>query len=181
MSEDMISLLDYFAKPVVKELKRIADTLEDLNVFLKAIGIKVLLQEEDKGENGVRDNLKDEVDLGSLTKTELTNRRELTDSKPLPVVKEVEPLKTKVVETKITTTEEVLMDPNEVTVIFKTDKSYLVTKKGFQKWIAFSLITNFASDRYKEGDYIEEIHIKEDKAAWFNEKKSWEPLKVRKR
>lgn len=96
-----------------------------------------------------------------------------TDSKPLPVVAEV-------ISTPTTTTEEVFMDPNDVTIIMKTPKSLLVTKKGYQKWIAFSLMADITEGSYEIGEYIEVLTIKEDKAKWFNELKSWDKLEVRK-
>ena len=85
-----------------------------------------------------------------------------------------------VTEEKTITTEAVLMDPNEVTIMAKTDLSLLVTKKGFQKWIPFSLMPDISKDDYNKGEYIEKIVIKEDKRIWFNEKKSWDKLEVRK-
>ena len=82
---------------------------------------------------------------------------------------------------KLEIAEEVLMDLTEVTVIFKTDKSVLVTKKGFQKWVAFSLMDGKTKDDFEFSDYVEDIPIREDKSVWFNEKKSWDKLEVAKK
>ena len=88
--------------------------------------------------------------------------------------------KIEVSEEKTIITEAVLMDPNEVTIMAKTDLSLLVTKKGFQKWIPFSLMPDISKDDYNKGEYIEKIVIKEDKRKWFNEVKGWDKLEVRK-
>lgn len=73
------------------------------------------------------------------------------------------------------------MDLTEVTVIFKTDKSVLVTKKGFQKWVAFSLMDGLTKDNFEVSNYCDDIPIREDKKVWFNEKKSWAKLEVAKK
>ena len=80
---------------------------------------------------------------------------------------------------KLEITEEVLMDLKEVTVIAQTELSLLVTKKGYQKWVAFSLMAN-GNPKVPDGSYLEDITIREDKRAWFNEKKSWDKLVVKK-
>ena len=118
----------------------------------------------------------DKVEKSGKTDVKLTSRNvsdgETPDSKPLPVVAEV--ISTPTVE------ETVLMSPNEVTMLVKTGLSMLVTKKGFQKWIPFSLMPEIDKDSYNPGEYIEIITIKDDKAKWFNEIKSWDKLEVRK-
>lgn len=105
-------------------------------------------------------------------------------TKKEPPVRKAEPQfkeeKLIVTEEKTITTEEVLMDPNEVTIMAKTDLSLLVTKKGYQKWIPFSLMPDISKDDYNKGEYIEKIVIKEDKRKWFNEVKGWDKLEVRK-
>ena len=103
-----------------------------------------------------------------------------TDSKPLPIIAEVDPLKE---------TEEVIMDLSEVTIIVQTEKSLLVSKKGYQKCVARSIITSVTfvddetfdtTDWFTDGDYLAKIVIKEDKRKWFNEKKSWDKLRIMK-
>jgi len=79
---------------------------------------------------------------------------------------------------KLEQTEDIIMDLKEVTVMAKTDLSLLVAKKGYQKWVAFSLMPLISKDDYEPGEYIENIAIKEDKRVWFNEKKSWDKLQV---
>lgn len=85
-----------------------------------------------------------------------------------------------VTEEKTIITEAVLMTPDEVTMLVKTDLAMLVTKKGFQKWIPFSMMPDISKDDYEAGEYIEKITIKEDKSKWFNEIKGWDKLEVRK-
>lgn len=73
--------------------------------------------------------------------------------------------------------EEVIMDLKEVTVMAQTKLSLLVSKKGYQKWVAFSLMAN-GNPNIPDGSYLEDIQIRDDKKAWFNEKKSWDKLQV---
>lgn len=115
-----------------------------------------------------------------VTADNYINKKTAVD-KALPVVREVNPTKKSAVKEMIETStleESVIMDPNEVTVMANTPKSLLVSKKGYQKWIAFSLMEGIYEGDYERGDYIEKITIKADKAKWFNEVKSWEKLKV---
>ncbi len=87
----------------------------------------------------------------------------------------------KLVVTEEKAVEKVVMDLSEVTVMVCTEKALLVTKKGFQKWVAFALMDGITNNDYNEGEYIEKIIIKADKRKWFNEVKGWDKLEVRKR
>ena len=72
--------------------------------------------------------------------------------------------------------EEVLMDLEEVTVMAQTDKSLLVVKKGYQKWVAFSLIIN-GNPGVENGTFMDGIDLKDKAEKWFHDK-TWEKFKV---
>lgn len=77
--------------------------------------------------------------------------------------------------------EAVFMDLTEVTIVAQTEKALLASKKGYQKWVAFSLITNIDIDAKTSylGRYFEKLNIKTDKEKWFHDKKSWVEFQVR--
>ena len=77
--------------------------------------------------------------------------------------------------------EDVFMDLTEVTIVAQTEKALLASKKGYQKWVAFSLITNsdISNSESYLGRYFEELNIKADKEKWFHTKKSWVKFQVR--
>lgn len=78
-------------------------------------------------------------------------------------------------------TEEIFMDLTEVTIVAQTEKALLASKKGYQKWVAFSLITNsdISNSESYLGRYFDELNIKADKEKWFHNKKSWAKFQVR--
>ena len=77
--------------------------------------------------------------------------------------------------------EDVFMDLTEVTIVAQTEKALLASKKGYQKWVAFSLITNsdISNSESYMGRYFEELNIRADKEKWFHTKKSWVKFQVR--
>jgi len=155
------------------------DTLEDM----RKVAIKTL----NELETGEQTRCKDVMDIAEL-KEGMEFKEALENATTEPAVRKATPgfrnstpaEEQQFKEEKLEITEEVLMDPNEVTVMAKTDLSMLVSKKGFQKWIPFSLMPDISKDDYNRGEYIEEITIKEDKRKWFNDVKPWEPLKLMK-
>lgn len=75
--------------------------------------------------------------------------------------------------------EEVIMDLTEVTVMVMTEKAMLVTKKGFQKWLPFSVIDG-GNSNINEGDFLTDIVLTEKGSKWIPNK-SWDKLEVAKR
>ena len=149
----------------------VKDTIEDM--IKRALSELIPMQEKEQ------ERCRDVYDIAELQegmefKESLEKAKETTASGH-PVEKLV------VVEEKTIVTEAVIMTPEGVTVIMKTPKSLLVTKKGFQKWIAFSLMEDITEESYEIGEFIEVLTIKEDKRVWFNEVKGWDKLEVRKR
>lgn len=71
--------------------------------------------------------------------------------------------------------ESVLMDLIQVTPMAKTEKALMVVKKGYQKWIAFSLMD---IQNWQLG-VILDIKLTDKAEKWFHEK-SWEPFKPQK-
>ena len=114
---------------------------------------------------------KEESEKASIVRNDINK-----PSKALPKRANEEQFKKETVEV----TEAIIMSPNEVTVRAGTPKSLLVTKKGYQKWIAFSLMEGISEGDYKIGEYIEEITIIAEREKWFNEVKGWDKLEVRK-
>ena len=104
----------------------------------------------------------------SMVSEELNTSQKATDSKPLAVVNEVDPL-----------SDEVLMDLTEVTIMASTTKAYLVTKKGFQKWIPISTIEG-GDPELEDGTFCEGIYLTEKAEKWVH-KKPWEKLKIMKK
>jgi len=72
-----------------------------------------------------------------------------------------------------------IMDLTEVTVIATTEKAILVTKRGYQKWLPFSVIEG-GNSGINEGDFLTDIVLTEKGSKWIPDK-VWDKLEVRKK
>ena len=72
--------------------------------------------------------------------------------------------------------EEVIMDLKGVQCIATTEKAILVTKKGYQKWIPISQISE-NTKTIEEGDFLEDIELTENAKKWIPDK-PWDKYKV---
>lgn len=147
----------------------VKDTIEDM--IKRAISELIPMQEKE------RERCRDVYDIAELQEdikyNEKVEKVQQSTASGHPVEK--------LVVTEEKAVEKVVMDLSDVTVMVCTEKALLVTKKGFQKWVAFALMESITNNDYNEGEYIEKIVIKNDKRKWFNEVKGWDKLKVIKR
>lgn len=157
------------------------DELDDVNHKVNDILNELSISEE------IRINVFIEAEKSVHETSELKGTRKAnlgtkvieTDSNALPE-------KNFTAEPNNTIEEEVIMDLTEVSVVAVTDKSILVTKKGYQKWVAYSMIEGYTEEmEFERQDYLEDIVLAEKhpvsgkSTKWFH-KKPWVKLQIKK-
>ena len=143
------------------------------------MSIDVILEELEKIHEKLDRLLASRIDFDSperITEIEAMDRMIERDTKKGPLRRVHSPGFKDYELPEIAMTEEIIMDLKDVQCIATTEKAILVTKKGYQKWIPISQISE-NTKAIEEGDFLEDIELNEKAKNWIPDK-PWDKFEV---